>query len=74
MREDADAARLTTREREILQLIAEGNSLREISRLLHISIKTVESHKAHIMEKLSLRSIAELTQYAIRKGLIRLDG
>ena len=74
MREDADAARLTTREREILRLIAEGNSLREISRLLHISIKTVESHKAHIMEKLSLRSIAELTQYAIRKGLIRLDG
>ena len=73
-KEDADYGRLTTREREILQLIAEGNALREIASLLHISIKTVESHKAHIMEKLNLRSIAELTQYAIRKGLIHLDG
>jgi len=74
LKEDADYGGLTTREREILQLIAEGNALREISSLLHISIKTVESHKAHIMEKLNLRSIAELTQYAIRKGLISLDG
>ena len=74
LKEEADYTQLTTREREVLQLIAEGNANREIARLLHISIKTVESHKAHIMEKLNLRNIAELTQYAIRKGLIQLDG
>jgi len=74
LKEDAEDTQLTTREREVLQLIAEGNANREIARLLHISIKTVESHKAHIMEKLNLRTIAELTQYAIRKGLIQLDG
>jgi DNA-binding NarL/FixJ family response regulator len=72
--EDEDYMKLTVREREVLQLIAEGNTNREIARLLHISIKTVESHKAHIMEKLDIRNIAELTQYAIRKGLISLDG
>lgn len=72
--EDEDYQKLTAREREVLQLIAEGHANREISRLLHISIKTVESHKAHIMEKLDIRNIAELTQYAIRKGLISLDG
>ena len=72
--EDEDYMKLTVREREVLQLIAEGNANREIARLLHISIKTVESHKAHIMEKLDIRNIAELTQYAIRKGLISLDG
>ena len=72
--EDEYYMKLTVREREVLQLIAEGNANREIARLLHISIKTVESHKAHIMEKLDIRNIAELTQYAIRKGLISLDG
>ena len=72
--EDVDYVKLTVREREVLQLIAEGNANREIARLLHISIKTVESHKAHIMEKLDIRNIAELTQYAIRKGLISLNG
>jgi len=72
--EDEDYVKLTGREREVLQLIAEGKANREIARLLHISIKTVESHKAHIMEKLDIRNIAELTQYAIRKGLISLDG
>jgi DNA-binding NarL/FixJ family response regulator len=72
--EHEDYKKLTAREREVLQLIAEGNANREISRLLHISIKTVESHKAHIMEKLDIRNIAELTRYAIRKGLINLDG
>jgi two-component system response regulator NreC len=62
---------LTDRQREILQLIAEGHSNREMAELLHISIKTVETHRAHLMDKLDLHSTAELTQYAIQKGVIR---
>lgn len=61
---------LTVREREVLQLIAEGRKTREIAELLYISIKTVETHRAHIMDKLDIHSTAELTQYAIRKGII----
>jgi two-component system response regulator NreC len=61
---------LTDREREVLQLIAEGHSNQEIADLLHISVKTVETHRAHLMDKLDLHSAAELTQYAIRKGVI----
>jgi two-component system, NarL family, response regulator NreC len=61
---------LTVREREVLQLIAEGRKTREIAELLYISIKTVETHKAHIMDKLDIHSTAELTRYAIRKGII----
>lgn len=62
--------RLTDREREVLQLIAEGHSNREIAELLHISVKTVETHRTHLMDKLDLHNTAELTQYAIRKGVI----
>jgi len=62
--------RLTVREREVLQLIAEGRKTREIAELLYISIKTVETHRAHIMNKLDIHSTAELTRYAIRKGII----
>lgn len=65
--------KLTDREREVLQLIAEGHSTRQIAEQLHISVKTVETHRAHLMDKLDLRSTAELTQYAIRKGVISLD-
>ena len=65
--------RLTDREREVLQLIAEGHSNREIAELLHISVKTVESHRAHLMEKLDIHRTAILTQYAIRRGVIRPD-
>jgi DNA-binding NarL/FixJ family response regulator len=65
--------RLTDREREVLQLIAEGHSTRQIADLLHVSIKTVETHRAHLTAKLDLHSTAELTQYAIRKGVISLD-
>ena len=71
--EDEAFEKLTDREREVLQLIAEGRVNREIAELLHISIKTVETHRSHIMEKLNIRNIAELTQYAIRKGLISLS-
>ena len=61
---------LTTREREILKLVAEGKSSKEIASLLHISIRTVEHHRAHIMEKLNLKNVAELIKYAIQKGYI----
>lgn len=64
---------LTVREREVLQLIAEGRKTREIAELLYISIKTVESHRSHIMDKLDIHSTAELTRYAIRKGIISSD-
>jgi two-component system response regulator NreC len=65
--------RLTDREREVLQLIAEGHSSREIAERLCISEKTVRTHRANLMGKLDLHSTAELTQYAIHKGLVSLD-
>ena len=65
--------KLTEREREVLQLIAEGHSTRQIGQLLHISVKTVETHRAHLTDKLDIHSVAELTQYAIRKGVISLE-
>ena len=64
---------LTSREREVLQLIAEGRSTSAISSLLFISVKTVESHRSNLLRKLQVKSTAELTQYAVRKGLIGLD-
>jgi DNA-binding NarL/FixJ family response regulator len=63
---------LTNREREVLQLIAEGNSTKEIAARLTVSVKTVETHRRQIMEKLGIFSIAELTKYAIREGLTSL--
>jgi DNA-binding NarL/FixJ family response regulator len=65
----ASVRALSTREREVLQLVAEGKSSKEIATTLHIAVPTVETHRRQIMEKLSLRSIAELTKYAIREGL-----
>jgi two-component system response regulator NreC len=67
------ASPLSGREREVLQLLAEGKSSRAIAGALCISVKTVESHRKQIMDKLGLRSIAELTKYAIREGLTELD-
>ncbi len=64
---------LTAREREVVQLIAEGYSNREISELLFISSKTVEVHKHNIQKKLNISGTALLTQYAIRKGLIKIE-
>jgi two-component system, NarL family, response regulator NreC len=61
---------LTTREREILQLIAEGSSNKEIAAALNISLYTVETHRSHILEKLNLHNPAELILYAVRKGII----
>jgi two-component system response regulator NreC len=64
---------LTDREREVLQLIAEGRSTKQIALKLHISAKTVETHRRQIMNKLDLHTVAELTKYAIRKGLTALE-
>ena len=64
---------LTEREREVLQLVAGGYSCREIAETLFISIKTVETHKAHIMVKLNLHKRNELVRYAIHKGILRVD-
>lgn len=64
---------LSAREREVLQLIAEGYGNQEIAGMLFLSVKTVEAHKAHIMDKLNLKGRTELLKYALKKGLISLD-
>ncbi len=64
---------LTSRERETLQLIADGNSTADTAALLNVSTKTVETHRKHIMDKLNIHSIAELTKYAVRVGLTSLE-
>ena len=61
---------LTTREREILQLFAEGKSVKEVAALLDLSLYTVETHRSNIFQKLDLHSVAELILYAVRKGVI----
>jgi DNA-binding NarL/FixJ family response regulator len=60
----------TEREREVLQLVAEGKTNKEISDLLTVSIKTVQTHRAHIMEKLGAHDRTDLVRYAMRKGII----
>lgn len=72
--QDKDYDGLTKREMEILKLIAEGYTNQEIADRLVISITTVQTHRAHIMAKLGLRSPAELIKYALRHGLVTLDG
>lgn len=62
---------LTAREREILQLVAEGKSNKEIANFLNLSLFTVETHRAHILQKLNLHSVPELILYAVRKGVIQ---
>ena len=64
---------LTSREREVLQLIAEGYTNQGVANELYISVKTVEAHKAHIMAKLHARNRTDLIRYAIRKGIVRLE-
>lgn len=63
---------ISGREREILQLVAEGRSSKEMAASLYVSVKTIETHRKQIMEKLRLHSIAELTKYAIREGVASL--
>jgi DNA-binding NarL/FixJ family response regulator len=65
---------LTPREREVLQLLAEGMAAKEIASHLNVSVKTVETHRRNMMEKLNMRGIAELTKYAVREGLVSIEG
>ena len=66
----SEPKRLTVREREVLKLIAEGKSSKEIADLLFISRRTVERHRANLMDKLSLKKTADLVKYAIQKGYV----
>ena len=64
---------LTPRQREILQLVAEGKSTKEVAQLLDVSAKTVETHRGQIMERLGIHDLAGLVRYAIRTGLVSSD-
>jgi len=69
----AARAKLGDRERQVLQLLAEGKSSKEIGSRLHISTATVETHRRNVMRKLDLHNVAELTKYAIREGLTNVE-
>ncbi len=69
----SDSSELTMREREVLQLLAEGKKVKEIADTLFLSMKTVHVHRKHIMKKLDIHSIAELTKYAIKEGLTTVE-
>ena len=74
LEERAEPSRLTTREREVLQLVAEGKTTKDIGVTLFLSPKTIDTHRQQIMRKLDLHSIADLTRYALRMGLTRIEG
>jgi DNA-binding NarL/FixJ family response regulator len=66
----AAAAALSPRERHIVQLLAEGNNNKEVARTLHLSVKTVETHRSNIMRKMQFRSLADLVRYAVRNKIV----
>ena len=70
--ESADCQLLSCREREVLQHVTEGKTSNQIADSLHISVKTVETHRQQVMEKLNIKGVAELTKYALREGLTSL--
>lgn len=72
--QSADGPALTAREREVLQLLAEGRTLKEAAAILNVSPRTIEFHRNNLADKTGLRTTAELTRYAIRQGLINADG
>ncbi len=65
--------KMTEKEREVLQLIAEGKSTKEMAAALHVSVKTIEAHRRNLMKKLHIFSIAGLTKYAIKEGIVALE-
>ncbi len=69
-KQGAPRDRLSSREKQVLQLIAEGRTTKEIAGLLHLSVKTAEAHRSHIMQRLDIHNVAELVRYAIREGMI----
>jgi DNA-binding NarL/FixJ family response regulator len=70
---ESQLSNLSRREREVLQLVAEGRSTKEIALVLHVSTKTIEANRRQIMEKLDIHTVAELTKYAVREGLTPLE-
>jgi DNA-binding NarL/FixJ family response regulator len=71
--EGSSFQRLSPREREVLQLIAEGHSTRDIARIMGISVKTADTHRTSLMKRLDIHDVAGLTRYAIQKGLVKPD-
>lgn len=71
--DDSMLSSLTAREREVLQLIAEGKTVNDIARALSLSVKTIETHRQRIMKKLDIHTVAELTKYAVREGLTSIE-
>ena len=71
-REDDAAPVLTSREREVIQLLAEGKTSKEVAVALHLSVKTAETHRTNLMRKLGLHSVADLTRYAVRNGIVQV--
>ncbi|MDD2388848.1 MAG: response regulator transcription factor [Desulfobacterales bacterium] len=71
--DSSKASVLTAREREVLQLISEGRKTRQIALDLHVSVKTIETHRRQIMEKLNIHNVADLTKFALREGLTSLE-
>lgn len=73
-KEATSLERLTPRQREVLQLVAEGHTTKEIARKLDISVKTAEAYRGELMKVLDIHDVASLTRYAIRTGLVSIDG
>jgi DNA-binding NarL/FixJ family response regulator len=71
-KEDETAAILTGREREVIQLLAEGKTSKEVAVALHLSVKTAETHRTNLMRKLGLHSVADLTRYAVRNRIVQV--
>jgi DNA-binding NarL/FixJ family response regulator len=71
-REEEAAAVLTSREREVIQLLAEGKTSKEVAVALHLSVKTAETHRTNLMRKLNLHSVADLTRYAVRNRIVQV--
>jgi DNA-binding NarL/FixJ family response regulator len=71
-REDDAPPVLTGREREVIQLLAEGKTSKEVAVALHLSVKTAETHRTNLMRKLGLHSVADLTRYAVRNGIVQV--
>jgi DNA-binding NarL/FixJ family response regulator len=70
-KEDQSGAILTGREREVIQLLDEGKTSKEVALALHLSVKTAETHRTDLMRKLGLHSVADLTRYAVRNGIVQ---
>jgi DNA-binding NarL/FixJ family response regulator len=71
-REDSTSEVLTSREREVIQLLAEGKTSKEVAVTLNLSVKTAETHRTNLMRKLDLHSVADLTRYAVRNGIVHV--